>query len=105
MGQGAAFSLLLLLSYPMKLQCREEEFRCVEWKVKNGSARLVFHPSSIYLGGSCCLHFDAVTLNVKWLCTLSMHKMKEIKRLVEITVNSSENHSLMKNGDMLLTRH
>lgn len=98
MGQGAAFSLLLLLSYPVKLQRREEEFSCVEWKVKIGSARLVFHPSSIHFGGSCCLHFDAVTLNVKQLCTLSMHRMKDIKRVVAIRVNSSENHSLIKMG-------
>lgn len=70
MGQGAAFSLLLLLSYPVREESKGRKIllpgsRRLKKKGVGGSARLVPHLASIHPGGSRRLHFDAVTPNVK----------------------------------------
>lgn len=49
MGQGAAFSLLLLLSLPEKQQLREENQR--ETEVENDSSRLGCFVGSIFPQG------------------------------------------------------
>lgn len=69
MGQGAAFSLLLLLSYPVREESKGRKIllsgsRRLK-KGGGGSARLVPHLGSIHPGGSRRLRFDAVTPNVK----------------------------------------
>lgn len=84
MGQGAAFSLLLLLSYPVREESKGRKILLPgSHRLKNWggvSARLVPHLASIHPEGSRRLHFDAVTPNVKEPRTLFTQQSKRTQK-------------------------